>query len=177
MGDIQTFLEMDFKSGVLFLAAVVVVVVFIIQKWDFVVSRFGIKTKRMIIEETRDKATKKNQDEIEDLRNKLCSFIDRSDTRDTEILNSLNEVKSNIKKNGERRDYISAMEVRFSLTQRCEDAIAANQITFRGLQSIDDLYDVYSSKDYLGMNSYVTGLVNKCHKLPLVGDPIEREDV
>lgn len=173
MSDFGNLLSMDIKSGVLFIATAVVVMIFLIQKWDFIVGRFGIKTKKIIDEENRDKAIDKNAKDIEELKGNLCSFIERSDKRDKEILDSLKELKSDMHMRGKKQDHISAMEVRFSLTQRCEDAIAANQITFRALQSIDDLYDVYSSKDYLGMNSYVSSLVNKVHKLNVVGDPID----
>ena len=51
MNELEQLLEMDLKSGVLFMAIAVVVVIFLIQKWDFIISRFGIKTKKMLNEE------------------------------------------------------------------------------------------------------------------------------
>lgn len=173
MNELEQLLEMDLKSGVLFMAIAVVVVIFLIQKWDFIISRFGIKTKKMLNEEKQERTISKNTKEIEDMRDKFFGFVDRSEEKGQEIFDLLKELKQDLQHSNEKRDYISAMEVRFSLTQRCEDAIANKCITFRGLQSIDDLYDVYSSKDYLGMNSYVTSLVEKVHTLNIIGDPIE----
>jgi len=39
---------MDWKNGALFIAALVVVAVFLIQKWDWVISRFGIISERRL---------------------------------------------------------------------------------------------------------------------------------
>lgn len=54
MNDITSFLEMDWKNGLLFFAAVIIVFVWAIQKWDFICQKFGIKTKRKLAEEKQD---------------------------------------------------------------------------------------------------------------------------
>jgi hypothetical protein len=62
MSDLEKFAALDFKSGVLFLIAILVITVLIIQKWDWIVARFGIKTKRVLDEE-------KQINDIEALKN------------------------------------------------------------------------------------------------------------
>lgn len=48
MSDILKFVELDWKNGALFVAALVIVAVFLIQKWDWVIERFGIISKRKL---------------------------------------------------------------------------------------------------------------------------------
>jgi len=46
MSDLSTLLEFDWRNGILFLAAIVIVAVFAIQKFDWIVERFGFKSRR-----------------------------------------------------------------------------------------------------------------------------------
>lgn len=45
MNDIVNLLGMDWKSGLIFIAALIIVFVWIIDKWDWIVTRFGLQTK------------------------------------------------------------------------------------------------------------------------------------
>jgi hypothetical protein len=46
MSDISQILAMDWHSGILFIAALVIVAVFVIQKFDWIIERFGLTSKR-----------------------------------------------------------------------------------------------------------------------------------
>lgn len=51
MGDLYKFFEMNWRSGVLFMAAVLVIAVFLIQKTDWLCERLGLTSKRRLAEE------------------------------------------------------------------------------------------------------------------------------
>lgn len=55
MSDILKFVELDWKNGALFIAALIIVAVFLIQKWDWVIERFGIVSKRRLAIEKQQK--------------------------------------------------------------------------------------------------------------------------
>lgn len=56
MGDINTLLNMDIKAGLLFVVTAIVVFCFLIQKWDWLLQRFGVVTKKQLAEETQENA-------------------------------------------------------------------------------------------------------------------------
>ena len=53
MNEFKTLLDMDIAAGVMFCVVVIAAATFLIQKWDWIVSRFGIVTKRKLAEERR----------------------------------------------------------------------------------------------------------------------------
>jgi len=104
LSDIVKFIDMDWKNGVLFIAALVVVAVFLIQKWDWVISRFGIVSKRRLayeklgkdVDELKDH-TKKTDENIEKLMGtvnemKECIYDLSNKVNDMQKKNDENEV-------------------------------------------------------------------------------------
>jgi len=57
------------------------------------------------------------------------------------------------------------MTIRRQLVTGCEEAISRGSISFTGLSSLEDLYKVYHSEEYLNQNSYVTDLMEKVRRL------------
>lgn len=53
MGDLKALLDLNFKEGLLFCSLLFVVAIFLIQKWDWLMGRFGIVTKRKLAEDQR----------------------------------------------------------------------------------------------------------------------------
>ena len=76
MSDIIKFMELDWKNGLLFVAAIIIVAVFILQKTDWIVERLGLTSKRKLAEmkqtndinelKTHAKKTDENIDKILD---------------------------------------------------------------------------------------------------------------
>ena len=85
MNDIENLLGMDWRNGILFIAAVVIVAVFIIQKFDWIVERFGIQSKRQLAEQKQDR-------DINDLK----SHAEKSDENFDKVFNSINNLKDSI---------------------------------------------------------------------------------
>lgn len=83
----------------------------------------------------------------------------------TEIMQALDKILAKQDERQDRTDYISAMTIRRQLVTGCEEAISRGSISFTGLSSLEDLYKVYHSKEYLNQNSYVTDLMEKVRRL------------
>ena len=85
MGDINTLLNMDIKAGILFVVAVIVAGSFLIQKWDWIMQRFGIVTKRQLAESEQ-------KESIESLKNHTAE----TDTKIDTVTVSIGEIKDGL---------------------------------------------------------------------------------
>lgn len=81
LSNLQTILALDWKYGLVLIAAVIILAVWIIQKFDFLVGRFGIKTKKMLKEEQQEK-------DIEELK----KHADRTDEKIDKITEAINKL-------------------------------------------------------------------------------------
>lgn len=79
-------LELDWRNGLIFIAAIIIISVWVIAKFDFLCSRFGIKTKRMLRMEKQE----------EDI-NELKKHEDRTDEKIDKLFESMDEMKGDIK--------------------------------------------------------------------------------
>lgn len=85
MGEIRQLLEFDFREGFLFIAALIIVAVFLIQKFDWIIERLGIKSKRQMAEEKQDIDIKE-----------LKAHAEKTDENIDKILQSVSELKTSI---------------------------------------------------------------------------------
>lgn len=85
MSEIQQLLEFDFREGFLFIAALIIVAVFLIQKFDWVIERLGIKSKRQMAEEKQDIDIKE-----------LKAHAEKTDENIDKILQSVSELKTSV---------------------------------------------------------------------------------
>ena len=92
MQDISRLLEMDWKNGVLFLAAIIIVAVFIIQKFDWIVERFGLQSKRQIKEAKQDK----DINELKDRAKKTDENIEKIYASISGLKDSIDEVSAKV---------------------------------------------------------------------------------
>jgi len=89
MDNINNFvgiLELDWKNGLIFIAALIIVAVWVIAKFDFLCSRFGIKTKRML-------RTEKHEEDIKELK----EHADRTDDKIDKLFERMDEMRDDIK--------------------------------------------------------------------------------
>ena len=86
VNNLQTILALDWKYGLIFIAAVIILAVWIIQKFDFLVSRFGFETAKMRKEKQQDK-------DIADLK----SHVERSEPKIDKLYESIDGMKESIK--------------------------------------------------------------------------------
>lgn len=114
-------MELDWKNGLIIIAAIIIIAVWAITKFDFLMSRFGIKTKRMLRIEEHDK-------DIKDLK----EHANRTDDKIDKLFESMNEMKADIK---ELSTEVKAM-------QKKQNDARRNQLRDRIGQS----YRYYSAK-------------------------------
>ena len=114
MSEIQQLLEFDFREGFLFIAALIIVAVFLIQKFDWIIERLGIKSKRQIAEEKQDA-------DIKALRNHAA----KTDENIDKILQSVGELKTSI---GEVSSQVQSLQERIDENEisKLSDRITQN---------------------------------------------------
>lgn len=122
MSDIEHLLQMDIKNGFLFIATLIVVAVFLIQKFDWIVERLGIKSKRQMAEEKQDA----------DIRI-LKEHAKKTDENIDKILHSVDELKQSICEVGES---VSSLQTRIDENEMCKlsDRITQNYQYYKSKQ-------------------------------------------
>ena len=85
MGELEQLFQYDLRQGFLFIAALIVAAIFVIQKFDWIVERFGIKSKRQCAEEKQDTDI-----------NVLKKHAAKTDQNIDKILASVDELKTSI---------------------------------------------------------------------------------
>lgn len=113
MSDIERILAMDWKNGILFIAAVIIVSVFMIQKFDWIVERLGIKSKRQLAEEKQDADIKV----LKDHAAKTDENIDKILQSVGELKTSIGQVSSQVQSLQERIDENEISKLSDRITQ------------------------------------------------------------
>lgn len=149
MSDLEKFAALDFKSGVLFIIACLVLLVLIIQKWDWIVSRFGIKTRRILDEEKQVK-------DIDELK----VHAEKTDTNINKIIQSLEElrifmstVSSQVQKMQDKNDANERARIKDRLAQSYRYYHEKGEWTEMEKESFEDLIKRYEAAG--GENSFV----------------------
>ena len=102
MNDIINLMGMDWKNGVLFIAAVIIVAVFVIQKTDWIVERFGLTSKRQLAETKQDKdinELKEHARKTDENFEKICASIDEIQNTMKVISNKVDNLQNRINEN------------------------------------------------------------------------------
>ena len=113
MSDIEQILTMDWRNGVLFIATLIIVSVFIIQKFDWIIERLGIKSKRQLAEEKQDADIKV----LKDHAMKTDGNIDKILQSVGELKTSISEVSSQVQSLQERIDENEISKLSDRITQ------------------------------------------------------------
>ena len=154
MSEIQQLLEFDFREGFLFIAALIIVAVFLIQKFDWIIERLGIKSKRQMAEEKQDA-------DIKVLRNHAA----KTDENIDKILAGMNTLQESIQGVSNQ---VTVLQNKNDLNEaaRLKDRIAEGyrywhergEWTSRDKESMEDLIKAYSQ---YSENSFVHSVVEK----------------
>lgn len=152
MSEIQQLLEFDFREGFLFIAALIIVAVFLIQKFDWVIERLGIKSKRQMAEEKQDMDIKE-----------LKAHAEKTDENIDKILQSVSELKTSI---GDVSAQVQSLQTRIDENEisKLSDRITQNYRYYNEKQqwtamekwAFDNLCNSYLRA---GGNSFVKNIV------------------
>lgn len=121
MNDIVNLLGMDWRSGLLFVAALIIVFIWIIDKWNWIVAQFGLQTK------SSRRETKQDEDIAE-----LKEHAKKTDENFEKILSSVDGLQQSIKEVSDR----------VAMMQKRNDESEMNQLRDRIGQS----YRYYKAK-------------------------------
>ncbi len=121
MNDIVNLLGMDWRSGLLFVAALIIVFIWIIDKWNWIVTQFGLQTK------SSRRETKQDEDIAE-----LKEHAKKTDENFEKILSSVDGLQQSIKEVSDR----------VAMMQKRNDESEMNQLRDRIGQS----YRYYKAK-------------------------------
>lgn len=152
MSEIQQLLEFDFREGFLFIAALIIVAVFLIQKFDWVIERLGIKSKRQMAEEKQDVDIKE-----------LKAHAEKTDENIDKILQSVSELKTSV---GDVSAQVQSLQTRIDENEisKLSDRITQNYRYYNEKQqwtamekwAFDNLCNSYLRA---GGNSFVKNIV------------------
>ena len=154
MQDISRLLEMDWKNGVLFLAAIIIVAVFVIQKFDWIVERFGLQSKRQIAEAKQDK----DINELKDHAKKTDQNIDKLLHSIEELKQSVNEVSAQVGVMQKRDDANEAARIKDRVAQAYRYYHASGKITRMEKEALEENIRAYSQ---YSDNSFIHSVVEK----------------
>lgn len=154
MNDIKPLLEMDLKQLMFGIAALVAFLVWVIQKWDFLVSKFGIKTKRMIKEEEQDNDIKVLKGHAQ----KTDGNIDKILEGMKELQDSIQGVSNQVRSLQEKNDMNEAARLKDRIAQGYRYWHERGKWTSRDKESMEDMIKAYSQ---YSENSFVHSVVEK----------------
>ena len=147
MGEIETIFNMDIRNGLLFIAALIIVAIWIIQKWDWIVGRFGIKTKAMMEEERQDK-------KIDALEEHMTSLVESIAVLQT----SVQEVSSQVHAMQKKNDENEAARLKDRIAQAYRTYHVKMELTAMEKEALEELIKAYSQ---YSDNSFVHSVVEK----------------
>ena len=154
MGDIVQLMEMDWKNGILFMAAIIIVAVFIIQKFDWVIEKLGITSKRQLAEERQNKEIKALRNHAEKTDNNISKILSGME----ELKASVNEVSGQVKVLQDKNDINEAAHLKDRIAEGYRYWHERGEWTSRDKESMEDLIKAYSQ---YSENSFVHSVVEK----------------
>lgn len=98
IGNVISILSLDWKNGLIFVAALIIIAVWVIQKFDYLCSKLGIQTKRKTREEKQQKDIAELKRHAEKTDQQFNKIFERMDEMKTDIKVLSNEVKAMQKK-------------------------------------------------------------------------------
>ncbi len=154
MGEIETIFNMDIRNGLLFIAALIIVAIWIIQKWDWIVGRFGIKTKAMMEEERQDKKIDTLEEHMKKTDSNMTSLVESIAVLQT----SVQEVSSQVHAMQKKNDENEAARLKDRIAQAYRTYHVKMELTAMEKEALEELIKAYSQ---YSDNSFVHSVVEK----------------
>lgn len=154
MNEIRQLLEFDFQEGFLFIAALIIVAVFLIQKFDWIIERLGIKSKRQMAEEKQDADIKV----LKDHAMKTDGNIDKILAGMSTLQESIQGVSNQVTILQNKNDLNEAARLKDRIAEGYRYWHERGEWTSRDKESMEDLIKAYSQ---YSENSFVHSVVEK----------------
>lgn len=149
MNDINAILALDWKSGLIFIAAIIIFFVFILQKTDWIAERFGITSKRKLAEERQEK-------EIENLKahaEKTDGNFEKVFTSIETLQESINTVSDRVAEMQRRNDENERSKLKDRIAQSYRYHKSHGYWSSMDKEAFNDLVKAYEAAG--GKNSFI----------------------
>lgn len=149
MGDLEKFFSLNLKEGAMFVVAIILIGVLIISKWDYIIERFGITTKKAIKEQEQSDAIKKLQEHAE----KTDNNFDAINHNLEELRQCLHGLSDQVAAMGEKNDAAERNRLRDRIGQAYRYYSDRGEWTSMEKEAFDGLISSYESAG--GQNGFV----------------------
>ena len=154
MSDIERLIAMNWRDGAIFISALVIVAVFIIQKFDWIVERLGIVSRRQLAED-------KQNENIKELRahaKKTDENINKILTGMDNLQQSIQGVSDQVKELQKKNDMNEAAQLKDRIAEGYRYWHERGEWTSRDKESMEDMIKAYGQ---YSQNSFVHSVVEK----------------
>ena len=158
MNDIVNLLGMDWRSGLLFVAALIIVFIWIIDKWNWIVTQFGLQTKSSRRETKQDEdiaELKEHAKKTDENFEKILSSVDG-------LQQSIKEVSDQVKVLQDKNDMNEAARLKDRISQGYRYYSERGKWTKMEKEAMEEMIKAYSQ---YSQNSFVHSIVER--DLPL----------
>lgn len=154
MNDIVKIIDLDWRNGMLFIAAVIILAVFILQKTDWLAERFGITSKRKMAEEKHDH-------EIQELKTHALKSDENFDKVFASIRNlqtSIDAISDKVAEMQRRNDENEAARIKDRVAQAYRYYHSTGKLTKMEKEALEENIKAYSQ---YSSNSFIHSVVEK----------------
>ena len=154
MSDIEHLIAMNWRDGAIFIAALVIVAVFIIQKFDWIVERLGIVSRRQLAEEKQNNDIKELKTHAKKTDENINKLLDGMNN----LQQSVQGVSDQVKALQEKNDMNEAAQLKDRIAECYRLWHERGEWTSRDKESMEDMIKAYSQ---YSENSFVHTVVEK----------------
>lgn len=154
MNELIQIIGMDWRSGLISIAAIIIIFVWVIQKTEYICEKFGIQTKAARREEKQDK----DIEELKDHAQKTDQNIDKLLGNIECLQNSIHEVSDQVKALQTKNDMNEAARLKDRIAQGYRYYRDKGQWTSMDKEAMEEMIRAYSQ---YSNNSFVHSIVEK----------------
>lgn len=154
MSDLLHMISLDWKNGLLFIAAIIIVGVFIIQRFDWLVEKLGIKSKRQLAEEKQDE----DIGELKNHANKTDKNIDDIIRRLEDMQKSIDKLYDKVEDMQRRTDENEAARIKDRVAQAYRYYHQRGELTKMEKEALEENIKAYGQ---YSDNSFIHSVVEK----------------
>lgn len=190
MNELNTLASMDLWQVFLGVMALIMSIKVVWTGFDFIIDKFGITTKKSIMNENSQKLVEETVSviknitaSVENLENQRLKDIEDAAKKNQEIKDLLNDLQEKVDKIDQRTTANAEGTIellRETIDQKCDYYInTLHGITSSDIEILTGLKDTYDNFNKIGIvaNHKRQILIDKCLKLPVIADCSELEKV
>ena len=154
MSDIVNLLNMDWRNGLIFIAAIIIVFIWIIDKWSWIVSKFGLQTR------ASRRETKQDEDiaELKDHAKKTDENFEKILSSVECLQGSIHGLSEQVKALQDKNDMNEAARLKDRISQGYRYYSEKGKWTKMEKEAMEEMIRAYSQ---YSQNSFVHSVVER----------------